>query len=115
MLQYKTLLFLLHYILGPGDKLRINYFGNEESQSESYISSEGFVILPLIGPVNLIGLTFEEATAYIKNQVSQKLIGTDVTISLSELRSISVYILGEAYKPGKYTLSGLSSLQMPCL
>ena len=98
------------YILGPGDKLRINYFGNEESQNESYISREGFVILPLIGPVNLIGLTFEEATAYIKKQVSQKLIGIDVTISLSELRSISVFILGEAYKPGKYTLSGLSSI-----
>ena len=98
------------YILGPGDKLRINYFGNEESESESYVSREGFVILPLIGPVNLIGLTFEEATDYIKKQVSQKLIGIDVTISLSELRSISVYILGQAYKPGKYTLSGLSSI-----
>lgn len=98
------------YILGPGDKLTINYFGNEESETETYVSREGFIILPLIGRVNLIGLTFEEATEYIEKQVSQKLIGIDVTISLSELRSISVFIIGEAYKPGKYTLSGLSSI-----
>lgn len=98
------------YILGPGDKLLINYYGNNDTETEAFISREGFIVLPEIGPLNMTGLTFQEAINFIKKQVELKLIGTDVTISLSELRSISVYILGEAYKPGKYTLSGLSSV-----
>ena len=98
------------YILGPGDKLLISFYGNDDSETEAFISREGFIVLPEIGPLNMTGLTFQEATDYIKKQVELKLIGTDVSISLSELRSISVYILGEAYKPGKYTLSGLSGV-----
>jgi protein involved in polysaccharide export with SLBB domain len=98
------------YILGPGDKLLINFYGNDDTETEAFISREGFIVLPEIGPLNMTGLTFQEATDYIKKQVELKLIGIDVSVSLSELRSISVYMLGEAYKPGKYTLSGLSGV-----
>ncbi len=98
------------YILGPGDKLIINYFGNNEDKQESFISREGNFYLPKIGPVFLNGMTLERASETIKGQVQSKLVGTDVVISLKEIRSISVFILGEAYKPGVYTLSGLSKV-----
>ena len=55
-------------------------------------------------------MTLERASETIKGQVQSKLVGTDVVISLKEIRSISVFILGEAYKPGVYTLSGLSKV-----
>ena len=99
-----------NYILGPGDKLSINFYGNDDTETEAFISREGFIVIPEIGPLNMTGLTFQEAVDFIKKQVELKLIGTDVTVSLSELRSISIYILGQSYKPGKYTLSGLSSV-----
>ena len=63
-----------------------------------------------IGPINILGLSFDEATKLIKNKVAEELIGTEASISLQELRSISVYILGEAHSPGQYTMSGLSSV-----
>ena len=99
-----------NYILGPGDKLKINLYGSNENEEEAYVSREGVVVLPLLGPLNLMGMSFESASDFIKKEVSQKLVGTNASISLSQLRSISVYVLGEAYKPGKYTLSGLSSI-----
>ena len=98
------------YILGPGDKLRINYYGNDESEEETFISREGFIVLPMLGRLNLMGMSFKDASEYIKNQASLKLIGIEVSVSLSELRSISIFVLGEAYKPGKYTMSGLSNI-----
>ncbi|MDC0591141.1 SLBB domain-containing protein [Gammaproteobacteria bacterium] len=98
------------YVLGPGDKLTINYYGSQILTQENYIARNGDVFLPLIGPTNLAGMTFREASDFLKNKVQATLIGTDISISLSELRSISVYILGEAYKPGLYTMSALSSI-----
>jgi len=98
------------YVLGPGDSLEINLYGNEDLTTEGYISREGEIFIPLLGPVNLIGLTFEEANKLLQNKVKSGLIGTEISISLKELRSISIYLLGEAYKPGQYLMSALSTV-----
>jgi len=98
------------FTLGPGDKLSIEYFGNEVINEESYINRSGTFSLPMLGPVVLSGLTFSEAQALIKEKVSSKLIGTEVFVSITETRSVTVYVLGEAYKPGAYTVSSLSTI-----
>ena len=98
------------YILGPGDFLEFNFFGSSNIKAQSYISREGEVVLPLLGPVNLLGLTFSEARETLSLKAKNELIGIEVTTSLKKLRSISVFLLGEAYKPGKYTVSGLSTV-----
>jgi protein involved in polysaccharide export with SLBB domain len=98
------------YILGPGDKLIVNFFGSEDEEVEVFINREGKIILPFIGPINLIGKTFKQASTFLSKKVETELIGTEVDISLSEVRSIGIYILGEAYKPGRYVMSGLSSV-----
>ena len=98
------------YVLGPGDKLEVNYYGNNEENFKGFISREGNLNIPLTTPVNLMGLTFEEAKRLIENKVNSELIGTQASISLSEMRSISVYLLGQAFQPGKYTLSALSTV-----
>ncbi len=98
------------YILGPGDKIIVNFYGSEEKKVESFINREGKLLLPFIGPVNFLGLTYEQASALLTKRVQQELIGVDVDMSIGEIRSIGVYILGEAYKPGRYVLSGLSSV-----
>ncbi|MAR39071.1 MAG: hypothetical protein CMD22_00020 [Flavobacteriales bacterium] len=98
------------YLLGPGDKLEINYYGTENISEETYIKRNGNVVLPKIGPVSLAGLTFSEAKNLMENKVESTLIGTNISVSITELRSISVYLLGEAYKPGLYTMSALSSI-----
>ena len=98
------------YILGPGDKILVEFFGNNSQQKEGYISRSGRFNLPLLGPAQLAGLKFSKAEDLIRERVNQKLIGTDVYLSLSEMRSINVYVVGSAYKPGTYTVSSLASL-----
>ena len=98
------------YILGPGDELEINYYGSSDDRVKATINREGKIILPEIGPVNFLGMSFKDATEYLNNKVKTELIGVEVNLSLQQVRSIGVYILGEAYKPGKYVLSGLSSV-----
>jgi len=98
------------YTLGPGDKLRIEYFGTENKTTENYISRSGAINLPKVGPLVVAGLTFSEAEELISRRVASDLLGTEVFLSLDELRSISVYVLGEAYMPGSYTVSSLSTL-----
>ncbi len=99
-----------NYVLGPGDQIKIEYFGNETMSEDIYINRSGFIKLPLLGPVNLAGITLEDAQDLIKKSVNKGLIGTEVLVTLGNLRSINVYLLGEAFKPGTYTVGSLSSL-----
>jgi polysaccharide export outer membrane protein len=98
------------YTLGPGDQLNISYYGTENKNIDTFVSRTGSMNLPLLGPITVAGLTFSEAEKLINKRVETELIGTKVYLSLNELRSISVYVLGEAYRPGTYTISSLSTL-----
>ena len=98
------------YSMGPGDRLLVNYYGSDEKTEEVFVNREGIVVLPLLGPVNVTGMTYGEASKYIQDKAKSELIGTQINISIREVRSVGVYVLGEAYKPGKYLLSGLSTV-----
>ncbi len=98
------------YILGPGDELTVSYYGAKENSTTGFIQRDGTFNLPLLGPVNLVGFTFTEAQEHLKKRIKEELIGTEISINLNRLRSITVYVLGEAYKPGSYTLSALSTI-----
>ena len=98
------------YVLGPGDVLTVNFYGSNTENFEVAINREGKIILPLLGPVNFLGMTFGQATKFLENKVASELIGTEATLSIKKVRSISVYLLGEAYKPGRYIVSGLSTI-----
>ena len=106
------------YILGPGDELTVSYYGANENSTTGFIQRDGTFNLPLLGPVNLVGFTFSEAQEHLKKRIKEKLdelsiagsVDTEISINLNRLRSITVYVLGEAYKPGSYTLSALSTI-----
>ena len=98
------------YILGPGDELTVSFYGSNEDSMTGFIKRDGTFNLPLLGPVNLAGFTFAEAQEFLKKRIKEELIGTEISINLKRLRSITVYVLGEAYKPGSYTLSALSTI-----
>ncbi len=98
------------YALGPGDKLEVNFYGSKERKVKVTVNRESKVVLPFIGPINFLGKSYEEAKSYLSKKVEAELIGTEVDLSISETRAIGVYILGEAYKPGRYVMSGLSSV-----
>ncbi len=98
------------YILGPGDKVTVNLYGRETKEIESFISREGNFFLPPLGPISLSGLTFSEARELVKERVEGELLGTKASLTLNDVRSINIYLLGEVYQPGKYTMSGLTTV-----
>ncbi len=98
------------YIVGAGDSLDIQLYGNEPSRFELTVGRDGRVNFPKLGPIMVSGMTFDEAREAIERRVDKQLIGTRVSVTIGELRSIRVFVLGEAEKPGSYTVSGLSTM-----
>lgn len=98
------------YTLGPGDVLRVQLWGKENQQLELPISRDGTVSFPQSGPQTVAGLTFDQARQQIKNRVSEQYIGVQASVSLGELRSMRVFVLGEARNAGSYTVSSLSTM-----
>ncbi|MBA6233473.1 MULTISPECIES: SLBB domain-containing protein [unclassified Colwellia] len=98
------------YILGTGDSVSVQVFGKENREMNLTVSREGELVFPTFGPIKVAGLTFSELKKFVVNKVKQKIIGVDVVVSLTELRSMRVLVMGAAYKPGPYTLSSLSSV-----
>ena len=100
----------LDYVLGPGDELRIQLFGNETVNRLIPINREGNILMPEFGVTQVSGLTFGEAKERITSIVNASLIGVTVEVSLAKIRSIQVFVLGNAFSPGAYTVSSLSNV-----
>ncbi|SNS23802.1 protein involved in polysaccharide export, contains SLBB domain of the beta-grasp fold [Granulicella rosea] len=98
------------YVLGPGDELRVQVFGQVNQQSLFAIDRSGDISLPQIGPVHLAGLRFSEAQTFLKTRLGQVYRNFDVSVGMGRLRSIQVFVVGEARRPGAYTVSSLSTL-----
>ena len=98
------------YMLGPGDTLDILFYGKSNSKFSLKINREGFVDFPELGPVGLAGLTYGEAKEMLQGRISAQIIGTQVSISMGSLRSMQIFVLGEAFKPGAYTVSSLATI-----
>ena len=98
------------YVLGPGDEIRVQLFGTVSVNRLIPVNREGNIIIAEIGDIQVSGLTFEEAEERIKSVVDASLIGVDAEISLAKIRSIQVFVLGNSYSPGAYTVSSLSNI-----
>ena len=98
------------YIVGPGDTLDIQLFGNEPETYELTVERDGRIYFPKLGPIMVSAMTFLEARTLIEQRVAKQMIGSHVSVAMGDLRSIRVFVLGEAKKPGSYTVSGLSTM-----
>lgn len=104
-----------NYRLGPGDEVIIDIWGNNEDHIRQTISPEGSIMISQIGPVYLNGLTINDANKHVKSVFSQKYAGmsdeeTDIQVTLGQVRSIQVDIMGEVATPGTFRLSPFSSV-----
>lgn len=100
----------VNYIVGPGDQVRVQFFGKSRQTVNLYVSRDGTLELPEIGPIMAAGKTFNELKQELIELTKEQMIGVKATISLGELRSIRILILGEANFPGSYTVSSLSTI-----
>lgn len=98
------------YVVGPGDTINVQLFGNENAEYFMTVSRDGFISFPEIGPINVTGLTFSEVRNLISERVSEQMIGVRASVTLGELRSIQVFVVGDVEKPGSYTVGGLATI-----
>ena len=98
------------YVLGPGDTVRVQLFGNVNGIYEYEVSRDGILNLPEIGPVTVAGIPFSEFRADLNKRVQEMLIGTQVSVTMGALRTIRVFVLGDANLPGSYVVSGLATI-----
>jgi len=98
------------YVLGPGDNLRVQLTGSTKGTYSLVVNRSGAINFPEIGPINIAGMRFPEVRALLEQRVNAQLIGTQVSLAMGELRSIRIFVLGDAQQPGSYTVSGLSTI-----
>ncbi|WP_449397078.1 SLBB domain-containing protein [Cognataquiflexum aquatile] len=106
-----------NYILGPGDLIYIDVYGQSEKYYEATVSSDGFILLDNVGPVGLSGKSIEDAAIIIKNRLSNFYTGmsgsnpnTFMQVTLGNVRTIKVHLVGELRLPGTFTLSAFSTV-----
>jgi len=99
-----------NYTIGPGDEIVLQIFGQTSRKYNLVVTREGLVQIPDFGPVNVTGMTFDEMKSLLINKIKKESVGADLNISLGNLRSMKIFVLGDAYKPGSYTISALSTL-----
>lgn len=98
------------YALGPGDELMIRGWGSIDIDYRATIDRNGLISIPTIGSVPLAGVKAGDAEAVIRNAVARLYKGVTVNVNFGRLRSITVYVVGQASRPGTYNVSSLSTL-----
>lgn len=105
-----------NYMLGPDDELIVSVYGYSEKRYVLTVNELGEVYIPNVGPILVSGLTIEQATDKIRNKLGSTIYTaiksgqTKVQVTLGKIRSIRVTVIGQARKPGTYTVSSLTTL-----
>jgi protein involved in polysaccharide export with SLBB domain len=104
------------YILGPDDEIVVSVYGYSEKKYDLTVNEQGEIYIPNVGPILVNGLTIEQATEKIKSRLAATIYRainsgqTKVQVSLGKIRSIRVTVIGQAKKPGTFTVSSLTTL-----
>jgi polysaccharide biosynthesis/export protein len=98
------------YIVGAGDEIDVQLYGKQNRSLKLTVSRDGHVNLPDIGPINVSGQRFTDVKANLEAHIEHQMIGVRASISMGDTRAIRVFVLGEAKRPGSYTVSGLATV-----
>ena len=107
-----------NYRLGPGDEVIIDIWGASQNTIRQAISPDGTINIQKIGPVYLSGLTVSEANDYLKKSLNKIYNGlnnatdpsSDIRLTLGNIRTIQINVMGEVVQPGTYALSAFSTV-----
>jgi polysaccharide export outer membrane protein len=98
------------YVIGPGDSFRIDVWGMVQGTWTVTVDRNGQVAIPTVGTLGVAGLTFDQLKGTLRRELEKYYAGFEMNITMGQLRSIKVYVTGNAKKPGAYTVSALSTL-----
>ena len=98
------------YLIGPGDEILIHAWGQIDLDGQLVVDRGGEVFLPKVGALSVAGLKYQQLPEYFRTAIGRVFRNFDLTVSLGQLRSIPVFVVGHARRPGSYTVSSLSTL-----
>lgn len=98
------------YVIGPGDELRIRVWGQINFNADVRVDRSGQVYLPQIGQVHVAGLSYSNLHEHLRSAVGRIYRNFDLTADVGQIRAVQVYVVGQARRPGLYTISSLSTL-----
>jgi protein involved in polysaccharide export with SLBB domain len=98
------------YLLGPGDQLLVRIWGQVNFNAQLTVDRTGSIYLPQVGEIHVAGLPYAQIRQHIHDAVGHIYKSFDLSVEMGQLRSIQVFVVGQARRPGTYTLSSLSTL-----
>ena len=98
------------YVMGPGDTVNVQLFGSRNAEYLLVVSREGTINFPEIGPISVGGLTFVELQEVVTQRVAAAMPVARSNVTLGELRSIRIFVLGDVERAGSYTVSGFTTI-----
>jgi protein involved in polysaccharide export with SLBB domain len=98
------------YVIGPGDQLLIRGWGQINIQERVVVDRNGQIFIPKVGTFMVAGIRYSNLEEHLKREISRVFRNFELSVSLTQLRSIEIYVLGNAKRPGNFTISSLSTL-----
>lgn len=98
------------YVVGAGDEFGIQLYGSQNRSLRLVVDRNGRINFPELGPISVAGQRFTSVKDAIEARVARQMIGVRASVSMGETRSIRIFVLGEATRPGSYTISGLGTI-----
>lgn len=98
------------YVIGPGDELRMEVWGQVNQRGAYFVDRTGAISVPQLGTIHVAGLRFDQLTDFLKKEFGRVYRNFDLNVNMGQLRSIQVFVVGQARRPGSYTIGSLSTL-----
>jgi protein involved in polysaccharide export with SLBB domain len=98
------------YVIGPGDAFTINVWGRVDNRATVVVDRSGQIVLPEVGVLKVWGMKFANLESYLHSEMSRKFSDFRLSVSMDRLRTIQVFVVGEAEAPGAYTVSSLCTV-----
>lgn len=98
------------YVVGPGDEIVIRAWGQVDIDYRAVIDRNGAINIPRVGNINVAGIKYQDLEAFLKTAISRVFRDFEINVTLGRLRSIQIFVVGQAQRPGAYTVSSLSTL-----
>ena len=98
------------YVIGTGDELQVRGWGMVDIDVNAVVDRSGAIFIPRVGSVKVSGVQYKDLQGYLKKAVGKIYSNFELTASIAQTRSVQIYVVGHAVRPGTYTLSAMSSL-----
>jgi len=98
------------YLIGPGDELLVRAWGQIDVNYRAVVDRSGALYIPKVGSVSLAGLRYDQLQDVLKQAIGRNFKNFELSVTLGQLRSIQVFVVGQVRRPGVYTVSSLSTL-----